>query len=188
MEGPPPQEQGFPAPWREHGLTPAAPRAYEGGMKLLLPALVLAAAGGAGWLFLTRSGPTYVPPQEGTSVSPFYPVLVPLLILAVPLFDAFVVVAIRFHIGQPVFKADKRHLSHRLVALGMTHREAVLSIYVITLCVALSAILLYYVQAVSGLGVLIILGQALGFLCLIVFMEQAGRRSAESPPDSPGGR
>jgi hypothetical protein len=33
-------------------------------MKLLLPALLLAAAAGAGWLLLTRSGPTYVPPQE----------------------------------------------------------------------------------------------------------------------------
>ena len=130
---------------------------------------------------------TYVPPQA-EPVSPFYPIVLPFLILAVPIFDAAVVVAIRFHIGQPIFQGDKRHLSHRLVALGMTHREAVLCVYVITLCVAMSAILLYYVQSVSTLGVAIILAQALGFLSLIVFMEQAGRRSAATASGSARGR
>ncbi len=33
-------------------------------MKALLPALLIAAAGAAGWLYFTRSGPTYVPPSE----------------------------------------------------------------------------------------------------------------------------
>jgi copper chaperone CopZ len=33
-------------------------------MKLLLPVLLLVAAAGAGWLVLTRSGPSYEPPQE----------------------------------------------------------------------------------------------------------------------------
>ena len=33
-------------------------------MKLFLPALLLVAAAAAGWLYSTRSGPTYVPPSE----------------------------------------------------------------------------------------------------------------------------
>ena len=33
-------------------------------MKVVLPALLLVAAGAAAWLFLTRSGPTYEPPSQ----------------------------------------------------------------------------------------------------------------------------
>jgi copper chaperone CopZ len=33
-------------------------------MKALLPVLLIAAAGGAGWICYTRSAPTYVPPSE----------------------------------------------------------------------------------------------------------------------------
>ena len=62
------QRQGFVELAGRLGLTLPASRAYEGGMKLLLPALLLLAAAGAGWLVLTRSGPTYVPPQEQPTV------------------------------------------------------------------------------------------------------------------------
>jgi len=37
-------------------------------MKALLPLLLIAAAGAAGWLYVTRPGPTYVPPSEAQVV------------------------------------------------------------------------------------------------------------------------
>jgi UDP-GlcNAc:undecaprenyl-phosphate GlcNAc-1-phosphate transferase len=123
---------------------------------------------------------SYLPAQDGRILSPLYPVVLPFLLLAVPLFDMAVVVAIRFHRGVPIFKGDTNHLSHRLVALGMSHREAVLCIYLATGCIGLSAILLYQV---STLGVAIITVQTLAILSIICFIEQAARRA---PPRDPG--
>ena len=46
-------------------------------MKALLPALLIAAAGAAGWLYFTRSGPTYVPPSEPQVVYAAAPTVLP---------------------------------------------------------------------------------------------------------------
>lgn len=58
--------------------------------------------------------------------------LVPLCVLGVPIFDTTLVVVSRIRRGvNPFTTAGKDHLSHRLVALGMTKREAVLTCYLI---------------------------------------------------------
>ena len=69
-----------------------------------------------------------------------FPVLMPLIILGVPLFDTLTVMAIRLRRGKPLMQGDTNHFSHRLVALGLTQKQAVLFIYVITLAVALCAL------------------------------------------------
>ena len=51
--------------------------------------------------------------------------LVPLCVLAVPLYDQVTVVALRLWQGKSPFHADKQHLSHRLVALGLSQPAAV---------------------------------------------------------------
>lgn len=58
--------------------------------------------------------------------------LVPLCVLAVPIFDTSLVVVSRLRRGlNPLTAAGVDHLSHRLVALGLTRREAVLTCYLI---------------------------------------------------------
>lgn len=49
----------------------------------------------------------------------------PLLALSVPLFDTFSVIYIRWRNSDSIFLGDKRHFSHRLVALGMSKPLAV---------------------------------------------------------------
>ncbi len=56
-------------------------------------------------------------------------VLIPLLVLAVPLLDLVWVVALRWRIGQPFYKGDNNHLSHRIVRLGISPTCAVLIIW-----------------------------------------------------------
>lgn len=51
--------------------------------------------------------------------------LVPLCVLAVPLYDQVTVVVLRLWQGKSPFHADKQHLSHRLVALGLSQPAAV---------------------------------------------------------------
>jgi UDP-GlcNAc:undecaprenyl-phosphate GlcNAc-1-phosphate transferase len=54
---------------------------------------------------------------------------VPMLIIAVPLFDMVMVVVSRLRAGRPVFRGSTDHSSHRLVALGASSRQAALITY-----------------------------------------------------------
>lgn len=60
-------------------------------------------------------------------------VLLPYLILAVPILDMSAVILDRIRCGSSPFVADKRHLHHRLLKAGLSHRVTVLFIYVLTL-------------------------------------------------------
>ena len=60
--------------------------------------------------------------------------LVPLLILALPIFDTTVVILRRWRAGRPIYQADKSHLHHRLMELGYTQRQTVLILYGISVC------------------------------------------------------
>jgi UDP-GlcNAc:undecaprenyl-phosphate GlcNAc-1-phosphate transferase len=58
--------------------------------------------------------------------------LVPVCVLALPIFDTTLVFVSRLRRGKnPLTTPGKDHLSHRLVALGLTRREAVLTSYLI---------------------------------------------------------
>ena len=58
--------------------------------------------------------------------------LVPVCVLALPIFDTSLVFFSRLRRGKnPLTTPGKDHLSHRLVALGLTRREAVLTCYLI---------------------------------------------------------
>ena len=81
---------------------------------------------------------SYITPQSASRL----PVVVPVLVLGVPLFDTFSVMLIRWREKRPLFVGDNCHFSHRLVKLGMSVRQAVIFIYLVTLCVGISAILI----------------------------------------------
>lgn len=58
--------------------------------------------------------------------------MVPVFVLGIPIFDTSLVVISRLRRRvNPFTTAGKDHLSHRLVALGMTRREAVLTCYLL---------------------------------------------------------
>ncbi|KPL04522.1 MAG: hypothetical protein AMK75_01080 [Planctomycetes bacterium SM23_65] len=114
-------------------------------------------------LFTFYSGPT-------TSFRPF---ALPLIIFAVPLYDAVSVTLIRLHEGRSPLSGDRRHLSHRLVELGLTERLAVAAIHLLTLGIGLSAVLLYLVS--GRFGEVITIVQTVVLLSLVVVLERAIR-------------
>jgi UDP-GlcNAc:undecaprenyl-phosphate GlcNAc-1-phosphate transferase len=61
----------------------------------------------------------------------FLILLVPLLVLAVPLFDTALVTIMRKLSGRAISQGGRDHSSHRLVALGLSERNAVLLLYVV---------------------------------------------------------
>ncbi len=72
----------------------------------------------------------------------YLPVITPLLVLAVPILDTLTVVVIRKLEGVSVFTADKNHLSHQLVRLGLSPAQSVLTLDLLALAVGLNVLLL----------------------------------------------
>ncbi|MCC7384176.1 MAG: undecaprenyl/decaprenyl-phosphate alpha-N-acetylglucosaminyl 1-phosphate transferase [Deltaproteobacteria bacterium] len=58
--------------------------------------------------------------------------LIPVLALGLPILDTTLSVVRRVGKGQSPFHADREHLHHRLMALGLSHRNAVLTLYTVS--------------------------------------------------------
>jgi UDP-GlcNAc:undecaprenyl-phosphate GlcNAc-1-phosphate transferase len=112
--------------------------------------------------------------------SHYFAVLMPVLVLALPLLDTATVIVIRVRERRPIYVGDSRHLSHRLVSLGLPTPTAVLVIYLITFALGLGAVALADASPVETLLVLL---QAASFVLLVLilmFFERRGisRREA----------
>lgn len=81
--------------------------------------------------------------------------VVPIVALGLPIMDTAFAIIRRYSNGRPIFKPDKGHLHHRLLEMGLTQKQAVLLMYVISGCLGLSAIALTEVN--KGFGAVIIL-------------------------------
>ncbi|MFC1478261.1 hypothetical protein ACFL57_02245 [Candidatus Margulisiibacteriota bacterium] len=74
----------------------------------------------------------------------FITALVPLLILGLPLFDTTLVTVFRRLSGRSIADGGKDHTSHRIVALKVRERTAVLILYLVASCLGLSAVAIVY--------------------------------------------
>ncbi|GAA0121282.1 MAG: undecaprenyl/decaprenyl-phosphate alpha-N-acetylglucosaminyl 1-phosphate transferase [Clostridium argentinense] len=59
-------------------------------------------------------------------------IAVPLLALGLPIYDTLFAMIRRKVNGKPIMQADKGHLHHRLLGLGLTQRQVVLIMYLIS--------------------------------------------------------
>jgi UDP-GlcNAc:undecaprenyl-phosphate GlcNAc-1-phosphate transferase len=94
--------------------------------------------------------------------------------MAVPIYDTASVVIIRLRQRRSPFVGDKSHFSHRLVDLGMTKPQAVLTIYLATATCGLGALLLHEVDAIGATLILLLVACT---LLLVAVLENAGRRN-----------
>jgi len=86
---------------------------------------------------VTAVGVSYFQPARGGTEMA---VLIPLFILALPLFDTAMVVVIRTCKGRPFWIGDHNHISHRFVRMGMSRRDAVLLVHLLALAVGLGGL------------------------------------------------
>src|SRR5690606_26592473 len=104
------------------------------------------------------------------------PVVAPLIVLGVPLFDTLSVMWIRWRAGKPLMQGDQNHFAHRLVSLGFSRVRAVMVVWAVTLCVGLAAVNLRWL---SGAGAAVALVQVIVFFLLIFTLEMQGRRNSK---------
>ncbi|MFN2489191.1 MAG: glycosyltransferase family 4 protein [Actinomycetota bacterium] len=60
----------------------------------------------------------------------YVPLLIPLMVLALPIVDTLFAIVRRARARRSVWQADKQHIHHRLMDLGHGHRHAVIVMYV----------------------------------------------------------
>jgi UDP-GlcNAc:undecaprenyl-phosphate GlcNAc-1-phosphate transferase len=143
-----------------HNFSPA--RIFMGDSGSMLLGLLLAAAVTSG---TTSFDPTTISPGRGATF--FFPVLLPLTVLAVPFVDLLLAIFRRTRTGRSVFAPDKEHLHHRLLEIGHTHRRAVLTIWYWAALLAFGGVAASFVRlplVLSGIGALALVGALLAFI------------------------
>lgn len=88
----------------------------------------------------------------------------PVLALALPIFDTGFAIFRRVWEGRPLGSADRSHIHHRLVDLGLGHRGSVVVLYVVAGVFATASVLLVELPSVVGWFV------ALALVALAVFV------------------
>jgi len=77
--------------------------------------------------------------------------MVPVLVMGLPIFDTALVTVSRLRRGlNPLTTPGRDHSSHRLVLSGSTHREAVLTLYVVSFVLGLLAVFVTQASVVEG--------------------------------------
>ena len=102
-------------------------------------------------------------------------VAVAMLVLGVPIIDAFWIIVRRLAARRSPFSPDRGHLHHRLLDIGLSHRQTVLLIYGI--CVVLAALAFFLsglTQVFAFLGVFIASG-------VVLFILARGGYSPDAP-------
>lgn len=124
---------------------------------------------------VTREGAMRHDPTLMPFGGSWYSMFMPVVILAVPLYDFTSVVMIRLSQGKSPFVGDLQHFSHRLVSHGLSQRIAVLVIYGCTAVTSIGGILLAHLDGWPGA---LVFAQTILVLLVIALYEWA--RPAET--------
>lgn len=109
---------------------------------------------------------------NGLKDATFISVIIPVIILGVPITDTVYAIIRRVLNRQPISHADKHHLHHRLMQIGLTQRQTVLVIYGIALIFAFIS-LLYPISNVWG-TILLTIFTLIGLELFVESIDLAG--------------
>lgn len=114
--------------------------------------------------------------------------MIPIIVLGVPIFDTTLVTISRLRRGlNPLTTPGKDHVSHRLVAMGLTRREAVLTLYLLCCALGMVAMLVSQLRVVTEAYVIAGILVALAVLALVklegVQFEGRNPKAAERIPE-----
>jgi UDP-GlcNAc:undecaprenyl-phosphate GlcNAc-1-phosphate transferase len=139
--------------------------------------------GDCGSLFIgfTLASLTLLQRYVSHASSTLFPVLMPVLVLALPILDTATVTFIRLREGRPIYVGDRRHLSHRLVSLGMRPPLAVCTIYLIALGIGLGAVGLPHADLVHALLILVQALSVVAVVLVLLFYERRAQPRREGP-------
>jgi UDP-GlcNAc:undecaprenyl-phosphate GlcNAc-1-phosphate transferase len=74
-----------------------------------------------------------------TQIKTVYSPVIPLYLVGIPFIDTTMVIFERLRQRRPIFRADKNHIHHKLLKMGLRHSESVMVIYALQLGMILIA-------------------------------------------------
>ncbi len=155
-----------------HNFNPARIFMGDAGSQLLGLLLASATVSGVG---------RTTEPQFADFAGYVVPVLLPLVVLAIPLADASLAIVRRVRGRRPVFHPDKRHIHHWLLEMARSHRQAVLVMYLWSAMIAAAALALSFGRgpAARWTG----FGLAIAFLAAVIVLPRLLRQRLWEPTD-----
>jgi len=130
------------------------------------PAQIFMGDAGSMFLGFVLASASLVGPQYKSATAVV--LLTPLVALTVPIYDTFMAIVRRLTKKHSIFRADRKHLHHRLLDMGLTQKQIVLFIYLVTLYLGIFAFLFILIpnQYAVILLVLLALGLFMGMVVL----------------------
>src|SRR5690606_15199734 len=89
---------------------------------------------------------------------------IPVLALGLPIADTFLAILRRLAAGRSIAEADRQHLHHRLLEMGLSHRDAVIVLYIISGWLGLSAWALTTVETTGAILIIAFVAASIYFL------------------------
>ena len=126
---------------------------------------------------LAAAGILYTPPQMAQGSTWFLPIL----ILGVPIFDTTLVVVSRIRRHKPIFQADLAHTYHRLVHVGMSPAQAVLTIQITAFLLCNAAFIAMSLSPEIA-TLLFLLVVVIGAAVIVFFERTASIKTDETEP------
>ncbi len=109
--------------------------------------------------------------------------ILPIMILAVPVLDTLFAIFRRYKGKRPIFQADKDHLHHRLMKLGLSDRLTVLIIYSISACLGAISIILTRLDFFPSIIIIVIIALVLWVAAKRVGLFGIEEKSHPNPPE-----
>ncbi len=113
---------------------------------------------------------------------------VPFLILGLPIFDTVFAFTRRIAHGQNPMKADRGHVHHRLIDMGLNQKQAVATLYVISTILGLSAVVLTTSGEIKAMLLMLALCTVGLVASRVVFPKQRAQQSAVPAAEAAEGK
>lgn len=113
--------------------------------------------GDSGSLFIGFMLSGLVMAESGQQSDALHSLLVPVIALALPLTDLGLTIARRLISGHSLFGADREHIHHKLLELGLSHRQVVTILYGVSALFAVLSLTLLHPSRLLAIPVVAIL-------------------------------
>jgi UDP-GlcNAc:undecaprenyl-phosphate GlcNAc-1-phosphate transferase len=135
------------------------------------PARVFLGDSGSQFLGVIMAALALLENDKGTAA---ITLLLPIVAMGVPLLDSVLAFLRRLGRGGRIFRADQEHLHHRLLRLGLTHKQSVVLLYYVCAYLGIAAYVISLLPRQAVLLVLILL--AMGLVLALETLEFIDRR------------
>jgi UDP-GlcNAc:undecaprenyl-phosphate/decaprenyl-phosphate GlcNAc-1-phosphate transferase len=113
--------------------------------------------GDSGSLFIGFMLSGLVMSESGQHSDPLHSIVVPVISLALPLTDLLLTVVRRYVAGHSLFGADREHIHHKLLAIGLSQRQVVAVLYGVSALFAVMSLAFLYPSRLVAVPVMAII-------------------------------